>query len=595
MNTFRTHNCGDLTVTDINSEVKISGWLNKKRDHGGLLFLDIRDFYGITQCVIDCEHENFHEIEGIKLESVVSVSGKVVERKEDTINKNISTGQIEIKVNKIDILNESEIIPFQVAVQDDAPEELRLKYRYLDLRRKNMRDNLILRSEIISFLRDRMRGEGFFEIQTPILSASSPEGARDFVVPSRLHAGKFYALPQAPQIFKQLLMVSGVDKYFQIAPCFRDEDARADRSPGEFYQLDFEMAFVEQSDIFKTIEPILFDLFNKFSSNMEVSKVPFEIIPYAKAISEFGTDKPDLRNPLRVVDISDCFENSGFKIFEENLKKGQVVKGIVVKNSSDRPRSWFDKMNNWAKEQGQKGLGYIIYENDSAKGPIANNLKDENFKMIRDKIVINNGDSIFFISDKINEANLFASKVRDKLCEEFKLRKQNSFEFCWIVDYPMYEINKETNKIDFSHNPFSMPQGGMDSLINKAPLDILAWQFDIVCNGIELSSGAIRNHKNEIMVKAFEIAGYDTHKLREQFGGLFEAFKFGAPPHGGSAPGIDRIVMLLADVINLREIVAFPLNQQADDLLLGAPNYIDNKHLKELNIKTIDWEKNEVK
>ena len=595
MNTFRTHNCGDLTVKDINTEVKISGWLNKKRDHGGLLFLDIRDFYGITQCVVDCEHENFNEIEGIKLESVVSVLGKVVERKEDTINKNISTGQIEIKVNKIDILNESEIIPFQVAVQDDAPEELRLKYRYLDLRRKNMRDNLILRSEIISFLRDRMRGEGFFEIQTPILSASSPEGARDFVVPSRLHAGKFYALPQAPQIFKQLLMVSGIDKYFQIAPCFRDEDARADRSPGEFYQLDFEMAFVEQSDIFKTIEPILFDLFNKFSSNVEVSKVPFEIIPYAKAISEFGTDKPDLRNPLRVVDVSDCFENSGFKIFEENLKKSQVVKGIVVKNSSHRPRSWFDKMNNWAREQGQKGLGYIIYENDSAKGPIANNLKDENFKMIRDKIVINNGDSIFFISDKINEANLFASKVRDKLCEEFKLRKQNSFEFCWIVDYPMYEINKETNKIDFSHNPFSMPQGGMDSLINKSPLDILAWQFDIVCNGIELSSGAIRNHKNEIMVKAFEIAGYDIHKLREQFGGLFEAFKFGAPPHGGSAPGIDRIVMLLADVINLREIVAFPLNQQADDLLLGAPNYIDNKHLKELNIKTIDWEKNEVK
>ena len=595
MNTFRTHNCGDLTVKDINTEVKISGWLNKKRDHGGLLFLDIRDFYGITQCVVDCEHENFKEIEGIKLESVVSVLGKVVERKEDTINKNISTGQIEIKVNKIDILNESEIIPFQVAVQDDAPEELRLKYRYLDLRRKNMRDNLILRSEIISFLRDRMRGEGFFEIQTPILSASSPEGARDFVVPSRLHAGKFYALPQAPQIFKQLLMVSGIDKYFQIAPCFRDEDARADRSPGEFYQLDFEMAFVEQSDIFKTIEPILFDLFKKFSSNMEVSKVPFEIIPYAKAMSEFGTDKPDLRNPLRVVDISDCFENSGFKIFEENLRKGQVVKGIVVKNSSDRPRSWFDKMNNWAREQGQKGLGYITYENDSARGPIANNLKDENFKMIRDKIVINNGDSIFFISDKINEANLFASKVRDKLCEEFKLRKQNSFEFCWIVDYPMYEINKETNKIDFSHNPFSMPQGGMDSLINKAPLDILAWQFDIVCNGIELSSGAIRNHKNEIMVKAFEIAGYDTHKLRKQFGGLFEAFKFGAPPHGGSAPGIDRIVMLLADVINLREIVAFPLNQQADDLLLGAPNYIDNKHLKELNIKTIDWEKNEVK
>ncbi len=591
MNIFRTHNCSDLTLEDVNSNVKISGWINKKRDHGGLLFLDIRDFYGIMQCVVNCEHKNFKNIESLKLESVISISGKVIKRSEDTINRKISTGLIEIEVKNVDILNQSEIIPFQVAVEDEAPEELRLKYRYLDLRRKKMRNNLVLRSEIISFLREKMRQNGFFEVQTPILSASSPEGARDFVVPSRLHPGKFYALPQAPQIFKQLLMVSGIDKYFQIAPCFRDEDARADRSPGEFYQLDFEMAFVEQQDIFETIEPVLYELFKKFSLNKEVSKAPFKIIPYSKAIADFGTDKPDLRNPLRILDVSKCFENSGFKIFEENLSKSHVIKAIVLKNSSKKSRSWFDKMNNWAREQGQKGLGYIIYEDNQGKGPIANNLKEEKFSKLKEDCDMNNGDVVFFISNVFAEVNSFASKVREKLCDELNLRKKNSFEFCWIVDYPMYEINNETKKIDFSHNPFSMPQGGMDSLINKDPLDILAWQFDIVCNGIELSSGAIRNHKNEIMNKAFEIAGYDKKTIQEQFGGLNEAFKYGAPPHGGSAPGIDRIIMLLADEINLREVVAFPLNQQADDLLLGAPGKITDRHLNELNIKTIDREK----
>ena len=591
MNIYRTHNCSELNLKDVGKSIKLSGWLNKKRDHGGLLFLDIRDFNGITQCVISCENKDFKNIENIRLESVLCVAGKVIQRSKDTINKSIPTGDIEIEITNVEILNNSEIIPFQVAMDDDAPEDLRLKYRYLDLRRKKMKTNLVLRSEIISFLRMEMRKKGFYEIQTPILSASSPEGARDFIVPSRLHPGKFFALPQAPQIFKQLLMVSGIDRYFQIAPCFRDEDARADRSPGEFYQLDFEMAFVEQGDIFKTIEPVLYNLFKKFSPGKVISEPPFKIIPFSEAIEMFGTDKPDLRNPLIIKDVSNCFLNSGFKIFEENILKNYVIKAIVVGNSSNKPRSWFDKMNNWAREHGQKGLGYIIYEDNEAKGPIANNLKTESLEQLKHKCELKNGDSIFFISNLFDDAVSFASIVREKLCDEFNLRKTNCFNFCWVVNYPMYEINKETRKIDFSHNPFSMPQGGMDSLLNKKPLDILAWQFDIVCNGVELSSGAIRNHKNDVMIKAFEIAGYNVQELREQFGGLFEAFKFGAPPHGGSAPGIDRIVMLIANESNLREVVAFPLNQQADDLLLGAPGKITDKHLRELNIKIIDQEK----
>ncbi len=583
MNIYRSHNCGELSSKDTDSEVHLSGWINKKRDHGGLLFIDIRDHFGITQCVFDSNIKEFEKIESLKLESVIKISGRVVKRSEDTINKNLSTGEIEISVEKFSILNESEQIPFQIAVDDDSPEDQRLKYRYLDLRREKIHKNIILRSEVINSIRKKMISRGFLEIQTPILTASSPEGARDFLVPSRLNNGKFYALPQAPQIFKQLLMVSNFDKYFQIAPCFRDEDARADRSPGEFYQLDFEMAFVEQEDIFNEIEPIIFEIFNEYSKK-NVTPPPFQRIKYKDSIEKYGTDKPDLRNPLIINTLTECFIDSGFKIFENNIKNGLVVKGIKAPKSADKPRAWFDKLNSWARDNGQKGLGYIIYSENEFKGPIANNLKRENLKKISESILLENGDSVFFISDKENDANKFASIVRNELCKQLNLLKKNEYKFCWIIDYPMYEINPTTNKIDFSHNPFSMPQGGLDSLQNKDPLDILAWQFDIVCNGIELSSGAIRNHKPEIMIKAFEIAGYSIEELKERFGFLFNAFKFGAPPHGGSAPGIDRMIMLLANEDNLREVVAFPMNQQAEDLMLGSPTNISDKHLRELGI-----------
>ena len=584
MNKFRSHNCGELSLKNNNDVVSLSGWVNKKRDHGGLLFIDLRDHHGITQCVFDSNINDFDKIESLKLESVLKIVGKVVNRSEDTVNKNLPTGDIEIIVEDFFVLNESDQIPFQIAVDDDSPEEMRLKFRYLDLRREKIHQNIILRSKVINKLREKMLSKGFLEIQTPILTASSPEGARDFLVPSRLNKGKFYALPQAPQIFKQLLMVSNFDKYFQIAPCFRDEDARADRSPGEFYQLDFEMAFVEQEDIFNEIEPIIYDIFKEFSDK-KISKLPFERIKYKDSIDKYGTDKPDLRNPLVLSNLSDCFINSGFKIFEENIKKGMVVKGIRAPNSAGQPRAWFDKLNNWARDNGQKGLGYIIYSDNEFKGPIANNVKKENLERILVESNIENGDSIFFVSDKEDEANKFASIVRNELCDKLNLLDKNSFKFCWIVDYPMYEISPTTQKIDFSHNPFSMPQGGMDSLMNKNPLDVLAWQFDIVCNGVELSSGAIRNHKPEIMVKAFEIAGYSENDLKEQFGFLFNAFKFGAPPHGGSAPGIDRMIMLLTEEENLREVVAFPMNQQAQDLMLGSPSKVDEKNLKELGIE----------
>ncbi len=584
MNKFRSHNCGELSLKNNESIVSLSGWINKKRDHGGLLFVDLRDHYGLTQCVFDSNIKNFEIIESLKLESVLKVTGKVVKRSQDTVNKSLSTGDIEILVQDFAILNKSDQIPFQIAVDDDSPEDQRLRFRYLDLRREKIHKNIILRSKVINRLREKMLSKGFLEIQTPILTASSPEGARDFLVPSRLNKGKFYALPQAPQIFKQLLMVSNFDKYFQIAPCFRDEDARADRSPGEFYQLDFEMAFAEQDDIFKEIEPVLFDIFKEFSDK-KVSKYPFERIKYKDAIENYGTDKPDLRNPLVIKDLTECFVNSGFKIFEENIKKGMVVKGIKVPGSANQPRGWFDKLNNWARDNGQKGLGYVIYNDNEFKGPIANNLKKENLEKISNLVNLENNDSIFFVSDKEQEANKFASIARNELCNQLNLLEKNSFRFCWIIDYPMYEINSTTQKIDFSHNPFSMPQGGMESLINQNPLDILAWQFDIVCNGIELSSGAIRNHKPEIMVKAFEIAGYTKEDLKKQFGFLFDAFKFGAPPHGGSAPGIDRMIMLLSDEQNLREVVAFPMNQQAQDLMLGSPSKVEEKNLKELGLK----------
>ena len=592
MNQYRSHNCSEISKKDIGKEVKISGWLNKKRDHGGLLFLDLRDNYGITQCVVDTEHDDFHKVESIRLESVLSVTGSVVERSDETINRYISTGEVEIKIKSFEVLNSSELIPFQISQEDDAPEDLRLKYRFLDLRKSRLHKNILLRSNVISAFRKKMTSRGFVEIQTPILSSSSPEGARDFLVPSRLHKGRFYALPQAPQIFKQLLMVGGFDKYFQIAPCFRDEDARADRSPGEFYQLDFEMSFVSQSEIFEMIEPVIFEVFREFSINKKISPPPFEVIKFSEAMDTFGTDKPDLRNPLIIQDFSKEFLDSGFKIFEDNLKKNMVVKGIKVPNSSKKPRTWFDKLNKWARDLGQKGLGYIIFDDDEAKGPIANNLKKEKLSIIVGNAALKNGDCLFFISDERRNAEKFSSFAREKLCDEINLREKGSFRFCWIVDYPMFEYNNETKKIDFSHNPFSMPQGGMEAIKNYNPLEIIAWQFDIVCNGIELSSGAIRNHKLDIMIELFKIAGYDENDIKRQFGAMYNAFKFGAPPHGGAAPGIDRIVMLLAEEINLREVVAFPLNQQAEDLMLGSPNLIAKNHLKELRLK-IEEDKND--
>ena len=555
MNKFRSHNCGELSLKNDGNVVHLSGWVNKKRDHGGLLFIDLRDHYGLTQCVFDSNIKNFEIIESLKLESVLKIIGKVVKRTEETINENLPTGEIEILVEEFIVLNQSDQIPFQISIDDDASEEQRLKFRYLDLRRDKIHKNIILRSNVINRIREKMLSRNFLEIQTPILTASSPEGARDFLVPSRLNQGKFYALPQAPQIFKQLLMVSNFDKYFQIAPCFRDEDARADRSPGEFYQLDFEMAFAEQEDVLSEIEPEIFEIFKEFSDK-KVSNFPFKRITYKDSINNYGTDKPDLRNPLLINDLTDCFVNSGFKIFEENVKKGMVVKGIKAPKSADMHRAWFDKLNTWARNYGQKGLGYIIYFNQEFKGPIASNIKKENLDRLIERVGLESGDSVFFISDKKEDANKFASVVRTELCNQLKLLEKDSFQFCWIVDYPMFEINQTTNKIDFSHNPFSMPQGGMDSLLNKNPLDILAWQFDIVCNGVELSSGAIRNHKTDIMIKAFEIAGYSHDDLMKKFGFLFNAFKFGAPPHGGSAPGIDRIVMLLSGEENLREVVA---------------------------------------
>ncbi len=584
MSYFRSHNCGELSVKDIDKKVCVSGWINKKRDHGGVLFIDLRDHFGITQCVVNSDNEMFSALETLKLESIIKITGKVVKRSLDTINKNLPTGEIEISSEKIEILNESEQIPFQVAIDDDSPEELRLKYRYIDLRREKNKKNIILRSKIINSLRTKMISRGFLEIQTPILTSSSPEGARDFLVPSRLHNGKFYALPQAPQIFKQLLMVSTFDKYFQIAPCFRDEDARADRSPGEFYQLDFEMSFAEQEDIFNEIEPVLFEVF-KENSNFEVSTPPFKRIKYLDSMEMYGTDKPDLRNPLIISDVTQCFKNSGFKIFESNIEKGFVVRAIKAPNSSSKPRAWFDKLNGWARDEGQKGLGYVILEDNNFKGPISNNMNEENLESLKTQIDLKNNDAVFFVCDEKVSAIKFSALVRTKICDELQILEKKKFKFCWIVDYPMYELDSITKKIDFSHNPFSMPQGGMQSLLEKDPLEILAWQFDIVCNGIELSSGAIRNHKRDIMVKAFEIAGYSEKELNSRFGSLFNAFKFGAPPHGGSAPGIDRIIMLISGEENLREIVAFPMNQQAEDLMMGSPNIVNESQLRELGLE----------
>lgn len=589
MHKYRTHNCNELKISDVGAEVKLSGWVHRRRDHGNLVFVDLRDHYGITQIVFtDQNPQLMDDASRLRYESVVTVVGKVVARSEETINNTLPTGHIEVLAGEFIIESAADTLPFVINTEKDAPEDSRLKHRFLDLRREKLHNNIMLRSQIISYIRQLMTARGFTEFQTPILTASSPEGARDFLVPSRLHPGKFYALPQAPQQFKQLLMVSGFDRYFQIAPCFRDEDARADRSPGEFYQLDIEMSFVTQEDIFSTIEPVMYELFTKFTDK-KVSEAPFIRIPYNESMLKYGSDKPDLRNPIVIADVTEIFRDSDFTIFRENIKKGSIVRAIPAPYAAAQPRSFFDKMIEFAISEGAGGLGYIQFsETGEAKGPVAKFLSTQQLEDLKATANISNGDAVFFASDKKDKAAKLAGKVRIKLADELDLLEKDCFKFCWITDFPFYELNEETGKIDFSHNPFSMPQGGLEALENAKTteelLELTAYQYDIVCNGIELSSGAVRNHKPEIMYKAFAIAGYSEEEVDKRFGGMIRAFKFGAPPHGGIAPGIDRIVMLLAEATNIREIIAFPLNQQAEDLLMNAPNYVEDKALKELNV-----------
>jgi aspartyl-tRNA synthetase len=585
MHAYRTHTCGALRLADVGQQVRLSGWVHRKRDHGNLVFIDLRDHYGLTQCVLDVSSNLFKAVEQTRVESVVTVTGKVVQRPAETANPKLPTGEIELQIQDYLIQSVSDVVPLQVNSDEDAGEEIRLRYRFLDLRRDRVHANIVLRSRVISSIRRRMIDSGFTEFQTPILTSSSPEGARDFLVPARLHPGKFYALPQAPQQFKQLLMVAGFDRYFQIAPCFRDEDSRADRSPGEFYQLDFEMSYVTQEDVFNTIEPVLHGVFEEFAGERKVSALPFPRIPFDQSMLKYGSDKPDLRNPIVIADVTEPFRGSGFGIFAKAIDGGAIVRGIPAPGAATKPRSFFDKLNDWARSQGAGGLGYIIYEAAGAKGPIAKNLDEARIAAIKSATGAKDGDAVFFACDKKDIAAKFAGTVRTKLGEELQLIDATRFEFCWIVDFPMYEFNEELKKIEFSHNPFSMPQGGLDALLNKDPLTIKAFQYDIVCNGVELSSGAIRNHLPEIMYKAFEIAGYPASDVEEKFGGMLNAFKFGAPPHGGSAPGIDRIVMLLADEKNIREIIAFPLNQRAEDLLMQAPAEVPPARLKELHVR----------
>ena len=589
MNKYRTHNCGELTLKNKNTEISLSGWVNKKRDHGNLLFIDLRDNYGITQCVVEKNNKNFSELEKLQLESVIKVVGKVVERSKETINPDIKTGEIEIYLNNYSLLGECKELPMPVFSDQEYSEEIRLKYRFLDLRRKKIHENIILRSKVISFIRNKMIGLGFLEYQTPILTSSSPEGARDFLVPSRLNPGKFYALPQAPQQFKQLIMVSGFDKYFQIAPCFRDEDARADRSPGEFYQLDIEMSFVEQDDIFKIIEDLMTDVFKTFSKN-EILFKKFPQIPFNEAMLKYGTDKPDLRNPLIIKDVTKIFtrEDVKFEIFKKLVSKGNVVRCIVTKNTINKPRSFFDSIDKWAKNEGSSGLAYFsIFKEEkiSAKGPVGKFFTEEALKEIMQITDAEVGDSIFFSCSNKTDVEKLLSIARDKIAKELNIINQDSFAFCWIVDYPMFELDEKTKQIKFSHNPFSMPQGKIEELDFKDPLNIKAFQYDIVCNGIELSSGAIRNHIPSLMYKLFSIAGYNKSDVDEKFSGMINALSFGAPPHGGIAPGIDRIIMLLANEKNIREVTMFPMNQNAQDLMMQAPSDVSDNQLKELNIK----------
>ena len=581
MHKYRTHKCDELRHHNVKDVVKLSGWVHRKRDHGQLIFIDLRDHYGLTQVVVDSSNDNFSIIENLSLESVITITGIVVERSSDTINKSLPTGDIEVNLTELEIISKSNALPLQVNSDEDYGEETRLKFRYLDLRRNRPHSNIILRSNIIQTIRNKMLELEFIEFQTPILTASSPEGARDFLVPSRLNKGKFYALPQAPQQFKQLIMVSGFDKYFQIAPCFRDEDSRADRSPGEFYQLDLEMSYVDQEDVFDAVEPVIREVFTKFSKKT-IDEV-FPKITYKDSMLKYGNDKPDLRFDLEIKDVTEVFTNSGFSIFANSIENGSIVRAIPGPECGSR--SVADRMNSWAQSEGAPGMGYIIYSESTAKGPVANALGIEKALSMRDLFNLKDGDALFFSCAKENEAASLAGKARVKIATDKKLIKENIFKFCWIVDYPMFEKDENTGNIEFSHNPFSMPQGGMDALLNKDPLDILAYQYDLVCNGIELSSGAIRNHVPDIMYKAFEIAGHKPDVVDNKFPGLINAFKFGAPPHGGIAPGIDRIVMLLADEPNIREVILFPMTGKAEDLMMNAPNDINEVQLKELGIK----------
>ena len=591
MNKYRSHKCNELRKKNVGSKISLAGWINKKRDHGNLLFIDLRDNYGLTQCIINKDNPNFDVIEKIKLETVVKIVGEVVNRSKETINTEIETGEIEVTIENLNILGKCKELPMPIFSNQEYAEEIRLKYRFLDLRRKKIHENIILRSKVISFIRSEMNNLGFLEFQTPILTSSSPEGARDFLVPSRLNPGKFYALPQAPQQFKQLIMISGFDKYFQIAPCFRDEDARADRSPGEFYQLDLEMSFVEQEDVFKVVETLMVNTFKKFS-NKKLMFNKFPKISYAESLLKYGTDKPDLRNPLIINDITEIFlrEDVSLKIFKKLVKEGSEVRCIVTKNTKDKPRSFFDNIDRWAKDQGASGLAYFTIENDkkiSAKGPVGKFFSTEALMDIMKKTQAQEGDSIFLACNKRKELERITSLAREKIAQDLGLIDENIFAFCWIINYPMFEKDEQTKKIKFSHNPFSMPQGDLNKIDFEKPLNILAYQYDIVCNGIELSSGAIRNHIPELMYKLFSIAGYNKKDVDTKFSGMINALSYGAPPHGGIAPGIDRIVMLLANEKNIREVTMFPMNQNAQDLMMNAPSDISVSQLNELRLKII--------
>ena len=589
MHAYRTHHCGELRASHVGERVKLSGWIHRKRDHGGVLFVDLRDHYGLTQIVAKANSEPLRALEHLRAESVVTIVGEVVSRGPEAANPNLPTGEIEVSAEEVVVQSTAEELPLPVAGEADYPEEIRLRYRFLDLRRERLHRNIVLRSQVISSIRRRMVDAGFTEFQTPILTASSPEGARDYLVPSRVHPGKFYALPQAPQMFKQLIMVAGFDRYFQIAPCFRDEDGRADRSPGEFYQLDFEMSYVTQEDVFQAIEPILAGVFEEFADGKKVTPAgEFPRIPYKDAMLKYGSDKPDLRNPILISDVSSHFQGSGFGLFARIVEGGGTVRAIPAPGTAGKSRKFFDEMNDWARSEGHAGLGYVTQKAGELGGPIAKNHGEDGMRKLIAELGLGPDDGIFFAAGKENQAAKLAGAARARIGDQLGLIGEDEFRFCWIVDFPMFEYDEEAKKVDFSHNPFSMPQGELEALETKDPLDILAFQYDIVCNGVELSSGAIRNHRPDIMYKAFEIAGYSKADVDANFSGMINAFKYGAPPHGGSAPGIDRIVMLLAGEPNIREVVLFPMNQRAEDLMMGAPGVVSAKQLRELNIRVVE-------